>query len=86
MTPPVDSAVVTTAESTGGVIELRSAGDGDELGEVLATGEFAGDGEVTLTPEKPLTEVESVVIWVPELPEDPGADGFRARIAEVRAE
>ncbi|MFC0674949.1 Rne/Rng family ribonuclease, partial [Brachybacterium hainanense] len=80
----LNKLVVTTAENSGGLIELRAdAGDG-ELGEVLASAPFAGDGNVTLAPEKPLTEVSSVIVWIPELPADP--EGFRARIAEVRVQ
>ncbi|EWS80211.1 hypothetical protein BF93_05070, partial [Brachybacterium phenoliresistens] len=82
----LNSVVVTTAENSGGVLELRADPGNGELGEVLATGEFAGDGEVTLTPQEPLSEASSVVLWIPELPGDSGGDGFRARIAEVRVQ
>lgn len=82
----LNSVVVTTAENSGGVLELRADPGNGELGEVLATGEFAGDGDVTLTPQAPLPEASSVVLWIPELPGDAGGDGFRARIAEVRVQ
>ena len=55
------------------------------MGDVLATGEFAGDGEVRLAPEEPV-EAQRVALWFPELPADSERDGFRGRIAEVRVE
>lgn len=82
----LNAVVVTTAQNSGGVIELRADPGNGELGEVLASGQFAGDGDVTLTPKEPLTEASSVVLWIPELPSDSEGDGFRARIAEVRVQ
>jgi hypothetical protein len=71
---------VTTADNSGGSLELYELKDDGSRGDKLAEGEFAGDGDVTLEPDDPV-EVEGVVLWVKELPQDPR--GFRARIAEV---
>lgn len=77
---------VTTARNTGGTLELRAVKDDGSLGDVLATGEFAGDGEVRLEPDKPV-DAEKVALYIPELPPDSNEAGrFRARIAEITAE
>ena len=77
--------MATTARNSGGVIELRAVGEDGSLGDVLATGQFAGDGEVRLAPPEP-TEAQQVALWFPELPPDSNRDGFRGRIAELRVE
>ena len=79
------AVVATTARNSGGVIELRTVGEDGSLGDVLATGQFAGDGEVRLAPAEPI-EAQQVALWFPELPPDSNRDGFRGRIAELRVE
>jgi hypothetical protein len=79
-TSTLTSVKVTTADNSGGSLELYELKDDGSRGDKLAEGEFAGDGDVTLEPDDPV-EVEGVVLWVKELPQDPR--GFRARIAEV---
>lgn len=79
------AVVATTARNSGGVIELRAVGEDGSLGDVLATGQFAGDGEVRLAPPEPI-ETQQVALWFPELPPDSNRDGFRGRIAELRVE
>lgn len=79
------AVVATTARNSGGVIELRAVGEDGSLGDVLATGQFAGDGEVRLAPPEPI-EAQQVALWFPELPPDSNRDGFRGRIAELRVE
>lgn len=78
--------VLTTARNTGGAVELRAVDEAGNPGEVIATGAFAGDGEVTLAPEKPV-EANGFTLWVAQLPPDSKEAGrFRGRIAEIRAE
>ncbi|MEE1618537.1 hypothetical protein [Brachybacterium sp. J153] len=80
------AVTVTTARNTGGVIELRAVNDDGTLGDVLATGALAGDGQVRLQPDEPI-DVQRVAIWLPELPPDSNESGrFRARIAEIAVE
>ncbi len=85
--PSTLSAVtVTTARNNGGVIELRALNDDGSLGDVLATGELAGDGQVRLEPGEPV-EADKAALWLPELPADSNESGrFRARIAEIQVE
>lgn len=81
----VKAVVVTTAVNSGGKIELREDDDGSP-GKVLASGEFAGDGDVRLEPDDPI-ETDSVIVWIPELPSDQETpDRWRARIAEIAVE
>ncbi|EYT48963.1 hypothetical protein [Brachybacterium muris] len=84
-TSTLTAVVLTTARNSGGAIELRAVAEDGSMGDVLATGEFAGDGEVHLAPEEPV-EAQRVALWFPELPADSERDGFRGRIAEVRVE
>ena len=80
------AVTITTARNNGGTIELRALEDDGSLGEVLATGDLAGDGEVRLTAPEPL-ETEQVALWISELPPDSNEQGrFRARIAEIQVE
>lgn len=80
------AVVVTTALNSGGTLELRAVDEGGALGEVLATGELAGDGQVRLAPEEPV-ETDRVAVVVTELPPDSRESGrFRARIAEIEVE
>lgn len=82
----VNSVIVTTARNTGGTLEARAVNPDGSLGEVLASGQFAGDGEARLDLPKPV-EATSVAVWVPQLPPDSKQPGkFRARIAEIRVE
>lgn len=82
----LSSVVVTTARNSGGVLELRAVGEDGSLGDTLATGEFAGDGEVRLELDEPV-ETDSVALWLSELPPDSNESGrFRARIAEIQVE
>jgi len=82
----VTALTVATARNTGGTLELRAVNDDGSLGDVLATGKFAGDGEVRLEPDKPV-DAEKVALYIPELPPDSNEAGrFRARIAEITAE
>ncbi|WP_062946925.1 hypothetical protein [Brachybacterium sp. sponge] len=75
---------VTTARNTGGLIELRAVHDDGSLGDVLASGELAGDGEVLLETPEPV-EADEVALWIPELPPDSNEQGrYRARIAEIQ--
>lgn len=75
---------VTTARNTGGLIELRAVHDDGSLGDVLASGELAGDGEVLLETPEPV-EADKVALWIPELPPDSNEQGrYRARIAEIQ--
>lgn len=76
---------VTTAGGQGGVMELYALNPDGSRGAQLATGTFAGEGEVRLAPPAPV-EASSVVLVIPELPSDAEKSGFRARIAELRAE
>lgn len=76
---------VTTAGGQGGVMELYALNPDGSRGAQLATGAFAGEGEVRLAPPAPV-EASSVVLVIPELPSDAEKSGFRARIAELRAE
>jgi len=82
----LSAVVVTTARNSGGTLELRAVGEDDSPGEVLASGEFAGDGEVRLEPDEPV-EAEAVALWLSELPPDSNESGrFRGRIAEIQVE
>src|SRR5699024_10123221 len=82
----LSAVVVTTARNSGGTLELRAVGEDDSLGETLASGEFAGDGEVRLEPDEPV-EAERVALWLSELPSDSNEAGrFRGRIAEIQVE
>ena len=85
--PSTFSAVtVTTARNNGGTIELRALNDDGSLGDVLASGQLAGDGDVRLEAPEPI-EAESVALWLPELAPDSKEQGkFRARIAEIQVE
>ncbi|WP_270410053.1 hypothetical protein [Brachybacterium paraconglomeratum] len=75
---------VTTARNTGGLIELRAVHDDGSLGDVLTSGELAGDGEVLLETPEPV-EADEVALWIPELPPDSNEQGrYRARIAEIQ--
>ncbi len=78
------TVTVTTARNAGGLIELRAVNDDGSLGDVLASGELAGDGEVLLETPEPV-EAEQVALWIPELPPDSNEQGrYRARIAEIQ--
>lgn len=82
----VTALTVATARNTGGTLELRAVNEDGSLGDVLATGAFAGDGEVRLEPDKPV-DAEKVALYISELPPDSNEAGrFRARIAEITAE
>jgi hypothetical protein len=82
----VKAITVTTARNNGGTLELRSVKGDGTLGDVLATGEFVGDGEVRLEPEKPV-DASQVALYIPDLPPDSNENGrYRARIAEITAE
>ena len=77
---------LTTARNNGGTIELRAVNEDGSLGEVLSTGELAGDGEVRLEAPEPF-DAERVALWITELPPDSNEPGrFRARIAEIQVE
>ena len=77
---------LTTARNNGGLVQLRAVNEDGSPGDVLASGEFVGDGEVRLEAPKPI-ETDKVMVWVPELPPDSGQEGrFRARIAEITVE
>src|SRR5699024_8734805 len=81
----LSAVVVTTARNSGGTLELRAVGEDDSLGETLAGGEFAGDGEVRLEPDEPV-EAERVALWLSELPSDSNEAGrLRGRVAEIEA-
>jgi hypothetical protein len=85
-TSTLKKVTVTTARNNGGRIELRALNDDGSLGDELASGELAGDGEVLLETPEPL-ETESVALWIPELPPDSNEQGrYRARIAEIQVE
>ncbi len=78
--------VVTTARNTGGTMDLHTINADGTPGEIIATGSFAGDGEVRLKPDKPV-ETVGVILMIKDLPPDSKENGrFRARIAEIRAE
>ncbi|WP_422116054.1 hypothetical protein [Brachybacterium sp. UNK5269] len=80
------AVTVTTARNNGGAIELRALNDDGSLGDVLATGELAGDGQVRLEPGEPV-DADKAALWIPELPPDSNESGrFRARIAEIQVE
>lgn len=80
------AVTVTTARNTGGAMELRPLDADGNPGEPIATGQFAGDGEVRLAPDAPV-EASGLEIVVTELPPDSRESGrFRARIAEIRVE
>lgn len=80
----LSTVAVTTARNSGGVLELRAVGEDGSLGDVLASGEFAGDGEVRLELDEPV-ETQSVALWLSELPPDSKESGrFRGRIAEIQ--
>ncbi|MGP9707474.1 hypothetical protein [Brachybacterium sp. AOP24-D1-21] len=80
------AVTLTTARNNGGTIELRAVNDDGSLGDVLSTGELAGDGEVRLETPEPF-EAERVALWITELPPDSNETGrFRARIAEIQVE
>lgn len=82
----ISALTVTTALNTGGTLELRAVNEDGSLGDVLATGTFAGDGEVRLEPDEPV-DADKVALYIPELPPDSNEAGrFRARIAEITAE
>ncbi|WP_193106316.1 hypothetical protein [Brachybacterium sp. FME24] len=82
----VTAVTVTTARNNGGTLELRAVNDDGSPGDVLATGQFAGDGEVRLEPDEPL-DADKVALFIPELPPDSNESGrFRARIAEITLE
>lgn len=77
---------VTTARNTGGTLELRAVNDDGSPGDVLASGKFAGDGEVRLEPDEPV-DADKVALYIPELPPDSKeSDRYRARIAEITVE
>lgn len=79
----VNAVVVTTKESQGGLIELRAVNDDGSMGDPVASGAFAGDGEVRLAPGAPLT-TQKLMLWIPQAPTD--SKGNRAQIAEIRVE
>lgn len=79
----VNAVVVTTKESQGGLIELRTVNDDGSMGDPVASGAFAGDGEVRLAPGAPLT-TQKLMLWIPQAPTD--SKGHRAQIAEIRVE
>lgn len=79
----VNAVVVTTKESQGGLIELRTVNDDGSMGDPVASGAFAGDGEVRLAPGAPLT-TQKLMLWIPQAPTD--SKGNRAQIAEIRVE
>ncbi|MFC7455724.1 hypothetical protein ACFQS2_00835 [Brachybacterium sp. GCM10030267] len=82
----LSAVTVTTARNSGGTLELRAVNDDGSPGDVLASGEFAGDGEVRLEPGEPV-ETDQVILWPSDLPPDSEESGkFRARIAEIRVE
>ena len=82
----LSAVTVTTARNTGGTLELRTVNEDGSPGDVLASGEFAGDSEVRLEPEEPV-ETGQVMLYIPELPPDSDEAGrFRARIAEISVE
>lgn len=82
----VSAVTVTTARNSGGVLELRTVGENGSPGDVIATGEFAGDGQVRLEPEEPV-EAQAIALFIPDLPPDSEQAGkFRARIAEIAVE
>ena len=80
------AVVLTTARNTGGTIEMRPVNEDGSLGDTVATGAFAGDGEVRLAPEEPVATA-AVALVITELPPDSNEAGrFRGRIAEIRVE
>nr|WP_245349438.1 hypothetical protein [Brachybacterium fresconis] len=82
----LSAVTVTTARNTGGTLELRTVNEDGSPGDVLASGEFAGDSEVRLEPDEPV-ETGQVMVYIPELPPDSDEAGrFRARIAEISVE
>nr|WP_245354225.1 hypothetical protein [Brachybacterium sacelli] len=82
----VSAVTVTTARNTGGTLELRTVNEDGSPGDVLASGAFAGDGQVRLEPDEPV-ETGRVMLYIPELPPDSNEAGrFRARIAEISVE
>lgn len=80
----IGSVTVATANTEGGMIELRALGeDGQPTGEPLASAPIAS--EVELTPEEPLQEADGFALVVTELPPNPDGEGFRVEITEVSA-
>jgi len=79
----VNAVVVTTAQVEGGTLELHAVNDDGSMGDTIASGAFAGDGEVRLAPAQPV-QAQHLMVWIPELP----SDGSRnlAQIAEIRVE
>jgi len=79
----VNAVVVTTARAQGGSLELHAVNDDGSMGDAIASGAFAGDGEVRLAPQQPV-QAQHLMLWIPELP----SDGSRnvAQIAEIRVE
>jgi hypothetical protein len=79
----LSKVTVTTAENSGGKIELYQLKDDGTRGDKLADGEFAGDGDVELKPKKSV-DSSGVVVWISELPQ--GSQGYRAEINEISVE
>lgn len=80
----IEKIVVTTADVSGGTIELYTLADDGSRGDKLADGDFADGGKLELKPEE-ATDADGIVLYIAELPSDPDG-GFRAKIAEVAAE
>lgn len=82
----VSTVVVTTARNSGGTIELHTVNDDGSLGDTIAEGEFAGDGEVTFELDEPV-DASELALWFPSLPTDTSdSSGYRGRVAEIRVE
>jgi hypothetical protein len=79
----LSEVTVATAENSGGTIELYQLNDDGTRGDKLADGEFAGDGDVELTPKKKV-DSSGVIVWIAELPQ--GSQGYRAKINEISVE
>jgi hypothetical protein len=84
-TSTLKKMTVTTADSDGGTLELYSMNEDGERGDKIGSGSFSEDGDVELKLDDPV-ESDGVELWISELPSNTDGDGFRARIAEIKAE
>ncbi|MGQ4534145.1 hypothetical protein ACUH9Y_03435 [Dermabacteraceae bacterium P13115] len=76
-------AVLLRGANRGGNLEIRRVNADGTPGDVLAQGEFNGEGETRLE-LPPNTDLERFAVWINKLPPDP--KGFRIKIGSIGVE
>ncbi|MBV7411258.1 hypothetical protein KRX56_00670 [Dermabacteraceae bacterium TAE3-ERU27] len=76
-------AVLLRGANRGGHLEIRRVNADGAPGDVLAQGEFNGDGETRLE-LPPNTDLDRFAVWIDKLPPDP--KGFRIKIGSIGVE